>query len=299
MKKIYFFLLTLIIATSLAAQPVVNSNNLETGSAFNLYAMSNVNIANLATAGADITWDISGATATLIGSVNFLEMSETPYAAAYPEANFAMKFTSQSDASVSYSLFNLTESVFEEVANNVGTANSVSFLNYRTSLSFPFSFNSSNTDTYQKENQEIKTIINMYDGYGTFTANASTTTEVIRMNTDDNGNTSINWWKSDPLVPLFQGSSNGFVLWELTSTSMSIPVSHSNQLIEIYPNPAADELHIINKEQLSKIEIYNSLGQLQLTTTQALIDISILKSGVYILKAWSEKSYASQKFMKY
>lgn len=298
MKKIYFSLFTMIVTTTLSAQPILSSSNLHTGSTFNLYSMSDINSANLVTSGTNITWDISDATATPMGTVDFLEMSETPYAADYPEANFAMKFT-LSNGGVRYSLFNLTESVFEEVANNVGTSDAVSFIDYRTSLVFPFTFNSSNTDTYQKENQEIKTIVSTYDAYGTFTANGSTTNNVVRFSTDDNTNTSINWWKTDPLVPLFQGSSSGFILWELTSSPTGILESQSNQLFEMYPNPATNELHILNKEMLTKVEIYNSLGQLQFSTTNSLIDISMLKSGIYILRAKSEKGNASQQFIKH
>lgn len=299
MKTIYLSFLSIVVfTTTLTAQPILNSNNLQTGLAFNLYSMSDFELQNLAPDGANISWDVSGATATLMATVNFLEMSDTPYEAAYPAANFAMKLTSILDGSFSYSLFHLSESVFEEVANNVGTDNPVSFLNYRTSLIFPFPFNSSNSDTYQKENQEIKTIESTYDAFGTFKVNGSNINNVIRFNTDDNGTLSLNWWKSVPLVPLFQASGSGFILWELSSTPVGISETHTNQLFTMFPNPATNELHILNKEPLSKIEIYNSVGQLQFSSTKSIIDISGLKSGTYILKALSAKGNTSQKFIK-
>ncbi len=297
MKKIYFSFIPILAAATLWAQPIVTSANLHTGSSFNLYLMGDVNVANLVTPGANVIWDISDATTVLMGTVDFLDMSDTPFATDYPAANFAMKFTPLL-GSISYSLFNLTDSVFEEVANNVGTSDAVSFIDHRTSLVFPFAFNSTNTDTYQKENQWIKTIASTYDAYGTFTANGTTSTNVVRFNTDDNGNNSVNWWQSDPLVPLMQGSSSGFVLWDPTS-STGIHDSQTNALLTMYPNPATNELHILNKAPLTKIEIFNSIGQLEISTTNSLIDISMLASGIYILKAQSEKASTSQEFIKF
>ena len=297
MEKIYTFVASLLVMTSLFAQPVMNSTDLHTGYTFNQYSLSNVNTAILMPSGANVTWDLSNTTATLIGTVDFLEMSETPYELEYPAANFAMRFT-LTGGTANYSLFNLTNSVFEEVANNVGTNNPVSFLNYRTTLVFPFSFNQSNTDTYQKENQNVKTITNTYDAYGTFIANDTVNTNIVRIYTDDDGNIAPVWWSSSPLVPLFRANSEGFILWEITSITTGTKEVSSNQLFDMYPNPAISELHILNKELLLKIEIYNSAGQLQFSTNQSVIDISSLKSGTYILKAWSGKGSASQQFIK-
>lgn len=297
MKKIYTFVASLLVMTSLFAQPVMNSTDLHTGYAFNQYSLSNVNTAILMPSGANITWDLSTTTATLIGTVDFLEMSETPYQSEYPATNFAMKFM-LTGGTTDYSLFNLTNSVFEEVANNVGTDNPVSFLNYRTTLVFPFTFNLSNTDTYQKENQNVKTIINTYDAYGTFIANGNVNNNIIRILMDDDGNMGPVWWRSSPMVPIFRASSEGFILWEITSSPTGIREFSSSPLFEMYPNPATNELHILNKEFLSKIEIYNSAGQFQFSTNQSVIDISALKSGTYFLKAWSGKGSASQQFIK-
>ncbi|MDY0344489.1 MAG: T9SS type A sorting domain-containing protein [Lentimicrobium sp.] len=297
MKNIYTLFASLFVTTALIAQPILNSEDLHTGYSFNQYLLSNVNTADLIPSGANITWDLSNTTATLIGTVDFLEMSETPYQAEYPEANFAMKFIT-TGFPTNYSLFNHSTTKFEEVANNVGTDNPVSFLNYRTVLTFPFTFNLSITDTYQKENQEEKTITITYDSYGTFIANDTTFNNTVRLFTDDDTNIALTWWNSSPSVPIFRANSEGFILWQITSTPTGIKEVYSNQLFDMYPNPATNELHILNKELLSKIEIYNSAGQFQFSTNQSVIDISVLKPGAYILKAWSVKGSTSQQFVK-
>jgi hypothetical protein len=297
MKKLFTFFVTFISIAKMFAQPVLNSADLHTGHSFSLYSLSNVNTADLMPSGANITWDLSATTATLSGTSEFLEMSETPYQSEYPAANFAIKFTLTGVPSY-YSLFNHTNTAFEEVANNVGTSGPVSFLNYRTALVFPFTFNLSNTDTYQKENQEVKTITNTYDAFGTFIANDTITNDVVRIFANDNDNIGVLWWNSSPVVPLFQASSEGFILWQLTSTTTGIKEVYSNQLFDMYPNPATNVLHILNKEKISLIEVFNAAGQFQFSTNQSVIDISGLEKGIYFLKARSEKGNVTQKFIK-
>lgn len=297
MKKLFTSIASLILVNALFAQPILVSDSLHTGLSFTLYSLSNVNPANLAASGANVAWDLSSATATLAGTAEFLDMADTPYELDYPEANFAMKFTFALGNST-YSLFNLSGSMLEEVANNVGTSDPVPFINYRTTLVFPFTFNLSNTDIYQKTNQQEKTITNTYDAYGTFIANGVTNNNVVRIYTIDNANQSANWWAQSPLRPLFIASGDGFVLWELNSSTTDISEINSKDIFSLYPNPAANQLNIINKALISKIEIYDAGGKLQLTTTNSSIDISNLKAGVYFVKAYSEKGIVSQKFVK-
>ena len=55
----------------------------------------------------------------------------------------------------------------------------------------------------------------------------------------------------------------------------------------IYPNPAKNIMHV-KVQDLDKIEIYNQLGQLVLESQSRLTDISILRSGIYIVKIYSK-----------
>lgn len=296
MKKIFTFFLFSMGLTAAIAQPVLYSDSLHTGISFNLYNLTNVNTANLATAGAAVTWDISGATATLFGTADFMDMASTPYAAQYPAANFAMRFIPIGSSEL-YSLFTLTTSSLNEVANNVGTPNETSFIDPRETLVFPFIYNTSSTDVYQKTGQGQKVIVNNYESYGTLVTSFGTTNNIVRITTTDNGNTSLNFWGISPLVPMFQASSSGFTLWESTGLT-GISTTVTNELFDMYPNPAINELHIVNKQLLSKIEIINSAGAIQITTTQSRIDISMLASGVYFVKAYTAGKVISQKFIK-
>jgi len=76
----------------------------------------------------------------------------------------------------------------------------------------------------------------------------------------------------------------------------------TNQHISIYPNPVLNDIYIKNtKNEQVTIEIYNSLGKL-LESKQTInkIDVSNLKSGVYIIKILQLSNKVSQeyKFLK-
>ena len=297
MKKIFTIISFVMSLAICKAQPVINSGTLVPGATFNLYSLSNVNTANLGASGANVTWDLSAATATLVGTAALEDMTANPFASQYPAANFAIKFTPTGGPSI-YSLFNLTNSVLEEVANNVGSPSATPFIDYRTALVFPFTFNLTNNDTYQKNGQGVKSISNTYDAYGTLIVGATTFSNVIRILTVDDGNTSINVWSSTPIMPIFQASSSGFTLWEITSTTNISATNLSNNLFDMYPNPATDQIKIINKKTILSIEVVNTQGQILITTKKSSIDISALASGIYFIKAYSNDGVASERFIK-
>jgi photosystem II stability/assembly factor-like uncharacterized protein len=68
--------------------------------------------------------------------------------------------------------------------------------------------------------------------------------------------------------------------------------------ISIYPNPALDKINFNNLKNGSRIVIYNSLGQIQLTNNlmdiQSL-DISILKKGIYLYLITDDQSITTTK----
>ena len=153
-------------------------------------------------------------------------------------------------------------------------------------------------DSYQKNGQGVKAISNSYDAYGTLVVGTATFSNVIRILTDDDGNTSINVWATSPIVPIFQASSSGFTLWETTSTSNISTTNLSNNLFDLYPNPASNQIKIINKKLITSIEIINSQGQILITTKNSSIDISQLESGIYFVKAYSNDGIYSERFIK-
>jgi hypothetical protein len=72
--------------------------------------------------------------------------------------------------------------------------------------------------------------------------------------------------------------------------------------LEVYPNPVTNELHIQNAEMNSTIEVFNLSGKLVLVEEPGFattkINVSSLKSGLYILKATGNQRTSLVKFIK-
>lgn len=68
----------------------------------------------------------------------------------------------------------------------------------------------------------------------------------------------------------------------------------------IFPSVASSEIQLINKAQFAKYKILNSNGVVHMsgTATQGRIDVSLLKAGIYILIAESDKEFFTGRFIK-
>ncbi|MBC5836828.1 T9SS type A sorting domain-containing protein [Flavobacterium muglaense] len=83
--------------------------------------------------------------------------------------------------------------------------------------------------------------------------------------------------------------------------SLGIKEIESNH-IKIYPNPVKDKITISNSADIEKIELYNLIGQKIFTnsflTNKITIDLTNYKSGVYLLKIFSEGKVYANKVIK-
>lgn len=88
----------------------------------------------------------------------------------------------------------------------------------------------------------------------------------------------------------------------LISEEVSINSISNNINGFVYPNPASNELFIHNIKGISKIEIFNILGQTEMTISEdpgsMPLNISELKTGQYILRVHSENSIHTTRFYK-
>lgn len=67
----------------------------------------------------------------------------------------------------------------------------------------------------------------------------------------------------------------------------------------VYPNPASNSLHINSNHQIDKIELYSTLGKSVLTLRSNFnnIDVSALKSGLYLLKIHVDDQVTTKKII--
>jgi hypothetical protein len=71
-------------------------------------------------------------------------------------------------------------------------------------------------------------------------------------------------------------------------------------IFDVYPNPANEILNISFKsDEVSQIQIYNAMGQLvrsaEVTSKSITMDVSDLKSGLYIFRAVQQNRMSTQK----
>lgn len=96
-----------------------------------------------------------------------------------------------------------------------------------------------------------------------------------------------------------------FCIDNLTTTdipSATIELSNSNDLIEMFPNPASDLLTIITKSQNTSILIFNVSGNMVfseiLKSDNQVISISDLPNGLYHVQIVSGNSISTSQFIK-
>jgi hypothetical protein len=88
----------------------------------------------------------------------------------------------------------------------------------------------------------------------------------------------------------------------LTASAQPIPAS-SNTLstrstVGIYPNPVSGRLYVTGLTGPARLEVYNNLGQLKLTSPASSVDVTGLAPGVYFLKVRKGETTETYKFIK-
>ena len=88
-------------------------------------------------------------------------------------------------------------------------------------------------------------------------------------------------WEDGELTTL---TSEGYNMgWCIAAVDGSTGVEQIDDSCTIYPNPADDYVSI-EGVVFEKAVLYNSLGQMVVTTKSNVIDVSSLESGIYLLK---------------
>jgi hypothetical protein len=122
----------------------------------------------------------------------------------------------------------------------------------------------------------------------------------------------VGWYEQsadfDPTVGISTLTSAGNTDVFIVKLNQSLTTLNENKLttaLSIFPNPASNVLNINSDvifNDLLKIEIYNSLGQLilkdQITSQKLSINIADLSAGIYILNVMNNKETFSKKIVK-
>lgn len=83
----------------------------------------------------------------------------------------------------------------------------------------------------------------------------------------------------------------------ITGQTSGINDNETN-LLSVFPNPANNQIEIIGSTPIESISIYNTNGQLILTTNENGIDVSDFPSGLYYVVVNSQNGIAQTRFVK-
>lgn len=300
--KIHFTFLLAFLTSAVVAQPTLQSSMLVTGSSYELFQLTNFSVPAIIQGGANVTWDLSAASAVKVGEASIIPVSETPYAAQYPDANVAIRF--QLGTETNYSLFKLSSTAFEILADHLGGASATNYTVSRHVLKFPLSYNEAYSDNYQKQGQVEKTAYFLYDAYGTVKTPDTLLSNVARIRqVNGDGDTSATWWhvSATGLQPLMDAGSNGLNLWKLkTTTNTGVNEFDAVSFITLYPNPATTDIYIPLNESYT-YQVYDVTGKLTLNgeTSQSNMSTASVPQGLFrmAIQTKSGKQFQS-KFIK-
>ncbi|WP_053977180.1 T9SS type A sorting domain-containing protein [Mangrovimonas xylaniphaga] len=132
----------------------------------------------------------------------------------------------------------------------------------------------------------------------TFTPTGGTNTPVVVEFTGNASEVSLKWTGITSFtVTANQPTPIIFDNLVVTTEALSIPKLSAEQ-VTIYPNPTASIIYIKGVTNITSSEIYNNLGQLVLSNTEAEINVEDLTAGVYILKVTTDKGNFTRQFVK-
>ena len=309
MNKILQFSIWLINITTFA-QPIINSSDFDN---LNIsYTIKNAVSTTLTegASGEEVTWDFSSLVLSYdpqAGVETVMQVPNGPFSSSFPSANYVFKSSSTaSNNEDSYTYFNKTATILEELGGSTTIAIEFSYINPYTLLVFPFTYGIISTDTAQEVGQSApisETIT--YDAYGTIITPFGTFNNVIRASRVQNSTyTDYIWYKTEPFGPIlevnpsFTGERN-FIFYEPNTLATEIFNQTNNY---IFPNPANNVLNVVidNFSLINQIIINDLSGKkiLQQSGNLNSINIESLSSGIYIAQVVTNKDIFTQKFIK-
>lgn len=282
------------------AQPVIsNGSNI---SAPGLTAPVSYGTASsgVGAAGANQTWDFSAISFSTLGTLTTIDPSTSAFAASFPTANYVYSFAG------TYSYFNASSTKMEVLAYSITSLGSGNDFtpNPRTVLKFPFKYNDSLADTWQKVSGSTNNVTITYDGYGKLITPTSTYSNVIRVKEDyGSGVVDYQWYILNPLMSVlsYNNSSNTFYLTSATATIGITDQLSLETSVNLYPNPVKDKLVIQLSDLPSQnnnlnlnLNLLNTFGQIikqvSISSKQTNIELENISAGIYFYQIQDKRN---------
>lgn len=273
---------TLLLAGAAVAQPVIQQSDLPSGSiSLQMIFVTDNGSSDPTPNGANITWDLTSATLEPAGTAFFGPANLTPFAATYPEANWAMTFD-LFGLGQAYNYFRSTASEFELIAEGV-PVDAVHYSDPKKFIQFPFEYQDIFSDTYTANGVDSN-VVWQYTAYGTVLSDLGTVNNVVKAVSSDS---EIVFWNTQPLYP-FISIVNGSII-VLTEDGVGIDEATTTTSLVVHPNPANDLIHVRGVERGDRYELSDALGRSirsGIVGSDAMLTLSIadLSSGNYNLR---------------
>ncbi|MDQ3045930.1 MAG: T9SS type A sorting domain-containing protein [Bacteroidota bacterium] len=289
-KKLLSFIITGFVASAAAiAQPTLTASgcNPTVGETFTLTNCPGTY--SPGTSGASQTWNLSSMSGTSAGATNVITASSGPNASSFPLATVGNNNTTEG----SCIYYQTSSSALKNYGIVAGTT-VIPYSNPEDMLHFPFAYTNTYTDpwagsfvssgyTFFRSGSTAVTA----DGYGTLTTPNGTYTNVMRIHfvqtyqdsADVGGfpyvidyvNDEYLWYRDGmphsalagvySLVATPGGTSpGGFYI----SSAVGIEENSALTSMEVYPNPATEQLNVdltLTESKNVEVRIFNSLGQ--------------------------------------
>lgn len=303
MKKIFTFSICFLgLIISSFAQPIINySSTHSIGTEANLYFIDG-ETTNLSLTGANVTWDLSTNYCMQLGTFNAVDPSTTPYASDYLAADYAFRVDGSSvGQGVSYIYFIDSPTGEAKMAESVGSASQVIFVDYQETMKYPLNYSDSFEGTSQVTDGSPIDYTSTYDAYGTLIINEHTYNNVVRVSSTTG---EILWIMTSPVIYPLIFMSNGNYGYNEPTVYTGIENLKNKAQITAYPNPASD-IVILNINNTNHgaltLNVYNVFGALvkteSITQNQQQINVSGLNDGVYMLEIKSNSFTEKQKLI--
>ena len=95
-----------------------------------------------------------------------------------------------------------------------------------------------------------------------------------------------------------QGENTKLWVDKITFTNAIASVEKTESTLKVFPNPANTQISVNVDFKVSSYIILNAIGEVVVTSEKNVIDITILPSGTYILKAKGDSQIVTTKFIK-
>lgn len=103
---------------------------------------------------------------------------------------------------------------------------------------------------------------------------------------------------NDKLVFMGTDGTTGLELWEYDDPTLSLEKTGYSIEVQLYPNPASDLVQISTDATVERVQFYDLMGNLILSTTETTIAVDGFAEGSYTIRIETENGIAQKRFVK-